>query len=122
MTRFCVFLLLLAVIGPLLQLNAPIFAATETPSSARAAVTKALLTESWTLDQSLGSSGNLVLDHPTSKKQIIMSRDVLTFKDFTSGETTTVQDILNLQFLEGIFKVFGIEPTPIAATLLDWVE
>ncbi len=52
------------------------------PEEARASVEKALETEGWSITLSdFVTDGRVVLDHPTSKKQIIMDNVFITFYD-----------------------------------------
>ena len=111
------YLLLLILVGP-----PTIFAATETPGSARDAVTKALTSESWTLDQTKLRDHLIVLDHPTLRRQITMSQESILFIDYAANEQTRTTGILHPLFFETTFASFGVTPTPITPALDSWVE
>ena len=103
-------------------LNFSVLAATETPGSARAAVTKALNSESWTLDQKQLRNHLIVLDHPTLRRQITMSQESILFLDYAANQETRPSGILHPLFFEPTFASFGVAPTPITPTLDSWVE
>lgn len=106
----------------LLNSNLSSMAATETPGSARAALTKALNSESWTLDQVKLRLHVIVLDHPSARKQIVMTQESITFLDYGTDQETRTSGVLHPSFFEETLASFGVVPTPITPTLDSWVE
>jgi len=96
--------------------------ATHPPNEARDAVTKALTSELWTLDQTKLRQNLIVLDHPTARKQIIMDHDEITFFDFATGNLSRSDSLLHNQFFQTTLDTFGAPPSEIAGLLTDWVN
>jgi len=93
------------------------------PEDARLAVEKALTSEGWTLDQGdFFGDGRFVMDHPTSKKQIIVDNNSITFRDINGNLAAYSNSPINLQFGRQMVQTFGVIPTAIAGSLTDWVE
>lgn len=100
------------------------FALVPTPQEARDAVTKALTTEGWTIDAKFEkfSRALIVLDHPTAKKQIALSRSVILFRDFATGEEARSTGVLHAQFFESIYNTYSPSIPELATPVSNWVE
>lgn len=93
------------------------------PEEARDAVTKAMFSEFWSLQVSnFVTDGRVVLDHPSSRRQIILDGVNITFFDIEEGQVTLSSSPLHATFIQDIVIAFGPPVISIEATLTDWVE